>query len=136
MNLWICGGQIKSLELPNVKKIGKDFLQNNAILKTLRIPKVEKIGTGFLQNNKSLEILEMPKKLKEEYRKNSFLMLLHRNKQRILGELVVNPSDIASLDKDQELTGSEINSAGVSFNSIGRKKENKEKWKGRKLWYY
>ena len=127
MNLCLSGGQIKSLELPNVKEIGKDFLQNNAILKTLRLPKVEKIGTGFLKNNKSLEILEMPKKLKEECGKNSFFMLLHRNKQRILGELVINPSDIAFLDKDQELTGSEINSAGVSFNSIGRKNVNKEK---------
>ena len=127
MNLCLSGGQIKSLELPNVKIIGKDFLHSNVILKELRIPKVEKIGTGFLQKNKSLEVLDMPKKIKEECGKDSFFMLLHRNKQRILGELVINPSDIASLDKDQELTGSEINSAGVSFNSIGRKKGNKEK---------
>ena len=110
--------------------------KNKSMLKVLRISKVEEIGNGFLENNNSLEILDMPEKLKEKYSKDSFIMPFHRNRQRVFGKTVVDSRDIAYLDKAEELTSAEINSAEVSINSLSMEDRNIEKWKGKKIWYY
>ena len=53
-------GVITELTLPNVKEIGKYFLEWNEELKVANFPKLETTGDHFLSSNKELKVLNSP----------------------------------------------------------------------------
>ena len=52
---------LKSINIPNVKYIDKDFLISNAALQELEIPNIETIENGFLMHNDTLIKINIPK---------------------------------------------------------------------------
>ncbi len=56
----ISRGRIKELCLPNVEKIGHEFLHLNQGLTSIDLPNVKEIGLYFLYHNKGLRSLNLP----------------------------------------------------------------------------
>ena len=54
-------GVITELILPNVKEIGKYFLDKNQALESLNLPHLKHTGDYFLSSNKELKVLHSPK---------------------------------------------------------------------------
>lgn len=60
-NFLIHGEFLKDIYIPNVTKIGDDFLYYNTDLKSISLQNVESIGNEFLKHNENLEEIFMPK---------------------------------------------------------------------------
>ena len=83
---------LRELNLPNLTKVGGWFLHNNQDLRKLDLPNLTEIGGWFLYSNQSLREVNLPK-------------LDSAEKNRI------KSIDIARLDKNNNLTTSEISLA-------------------------
>ena len=51
---------LQEINLPNVEKIGDEFLSENKGIKHIGLPKVITIGDGFLADNKNLDTIDIP----------------------------------------------------------------------------
>ena len=108
---------VTELNLPELQKVGSYFLYNNTALTELNLPELQKAGCAFLFANAALRVINLPKnpELKEELES---LIAIRTN---------MAPQDIARLDKESELTTSEIKSArDVIQNNICPKLTKKE----------
>lgn len=140
---------LKKFEAPNVVKIGNGFLQFNKQLSKFIIPNVTDIGDSVLANNKGLKKFEAPNAVRIGY---SFLWankqlsefvtpnLTDENKEKLehIFSVVeknsekeetqnINSTDIAKLDKESQITTSELSSVKKVINRIKTLFKNKEK---------
>lgn len=105
--------ELAKLVLPKLEQCGDNFLLWNAVLRKLELPMLKQCGDNFLLYNTKISDLYVPKL--EKYG-NGFLKY---NKNKI------HSSDIARLDKDNEITTSEINYAGRIIESCVKREEQK-----------
>lgn len=105
--------QIVKYENKNITKIGDYFLSSNEGLTQLEMPNLTQVGYGFLYRNQGLTKLELPNlpELKEK-----FSDIIDRNievieSQKSKNKGIITAQSIAQLDKDNELTTSEISIA-------------------------
>lgn len=132
---------LKQLELPNLINAGATFLSNNEDLYQLQLPKLQELGFKFLCKNKGLGIgldhtydrrmarsfREHPERLKEHT--DQIMSILIKNnivQKQVDIEESIDAKDIAELDKESELTTSEINGAKSIIEGI-RSKEIEQK---------
>lgn len=90
------------VNLPNVETIGNNFMSYNEELSELNIPKVKNIGKGFLLSNQSIE------------RRERISYKFKALKNKIKG---ITARDIAEVDKDNQMTTSDIEGARNFFES-------------------
>ena len=110
-NNFICNNKgLRELNLPKLEVAGYCFLFRNEILEKLEVPKLEEVGDDFLFCNRALTELEAPNCPKLIKR---FLIIINENliKQSEKDKPKINSTDIANLDKNNNITTSEINSA-------------------------
>lgn len=105
---------IKKVDMPNLEETGDDFLSKNNSIEYLELPELKKAGSGFLNSNEVIERIETPK-LKSNDGINSL-------KEKIKNRCVTSKK-IAELDKENNITTSEINSARESINELSREQE-------------
>ena len=107
---------LTELNLPKLKKVEEYFLGENTSLTKLNLPELQRVGDGFLGKNTALTELNLPK--------NPELEKLLREKNNLKN---ITTLDIARLDKESELTTSEIKTArDVIQNNICQKLTKKE----------
>ena len=104
---------LTQLEMPNLTQVGDDFLYYNKGLTQLEMPNLTQVGDSFLHYNEGLTQLELPNlpELKEK-----FSDIIDRNievieSQKSKNKGIITAQSIAQLDKDNELTTSEISIA-------------------------
>ena len=97
---------LAKLDLPNLSKAEEDFLCWNEALIELNLPNLEKAGNNFLLCNRALTKLEAPNcpELVERFSK-----IINENLKKEKNKKI-NYNNIASLDKNNKITTSEINS--------------------------
>ena len=100
-------------ENKNITKIRGNFLHSNKGLTQLEMPNLTQVGDSFLHYNEGLTQLELPNlpELKEK-----FSDIIDRNievieSQKSKNKGIITAQSIAQLDKDNELTTSEISIA-------------------------
>lgn len=93
---------LNGLTVPKLKQLGERFLANNDSLVKLELPNLKKVGNAFFNNNQSLEELEVPN-LPEV--KERFLPIIRKN----LGVKQITSRDMAKLDKESNITETELN---------------------------
>ena len=100
-------------ENKNITKIRDNFLHSNKGLTQLEMPNLTQVGDSFLHYNEGLTQLELPNlpELKEK-----FSDIIDRNievieSQKSKNKGIITAQSIAQLDKDNELTTSEISIA-------------------------
>ena len=93
---------LREFEAKNLKKVGLAFLGYNENLRKLVLPNLQSMDILFLPNNQDLTYLDMPyfPKVSDKLSK-----LIEENKK------VVDSKNIAVLDKNSNLTSSEITAA-------------------------
>ena len=91
---------ITKLELPNLTYAGYGFLYSNQGITKLELPKLEQTGDHFLASNKGITQSD-----KKKLRDGNIEAQQAKNKE------IITVKDIAQLDKDNELTTSEISLA-------------------------
>lgn len=102
---------IKQLTLPKLSKAGKDFLYQNLKMTQLDAPLLNEIGMGFLYyNREEMNQMNVPQISESQWRNcsNSYLSSKFggvENKQEI------NSQTIAHLDKESDLTTTEVEMA-------------------------
>ena len=52
--------ELIELRLPNLSNVGDEFLKSNKVIKKVYFPKLEKVGYGFLSKNLELTELDLP----------------------------------------------------------------------------
>ena len=72
---------------------GDEFLYLNEELRELNLPQLKKVGSNFLYNSQMFDELDLINDEKEEKKK----------------VIKINPKEIAELDRDTELTTTEVN---------------------------
>ena len=104
---------VNELYLPQLSKVGKHFLALNQQLIKLNLPQLIKVGDWSLLNNKKLSELYLPqiKEMGDEFlnfhprRKE---LIANMKKKRKNETKQINPKEIAELDRDTELTITEV----------------------------
>ena len=116
------------LKLPNLIRVGNNFLYKNQELRQLELPNLTQIGNSFLEYNERLpQLLDLPN-LSEEV-KEKFIdgNIKEKEKQESGKKEQITSQTIAQLDKDTELTTSEVNIVGKIISKIKRGLLKKEK---------
>ena len=124
-NFLVGNEKLTRLELPNLTQVGDRFLNNNKGLTKLELLNLTQVGDKFLLMNEGLTKLEMPELIETgefflyENRELTQLKLpnltrvgenfLYSNRQKLKVK-IITPQSIAQLDKDNELTTSEMSS--------------------------
>ena len=111
---FLCNNEgLTQLEMPNLTQVGDSFLHYNKGLTQLEMPNLTQVGSRFLYSNEGLTQLELPNlpELKEK-----FSDIIDRNievieSQKSKNKGIITAQSIAQLDKDNELTTSEISIA-------------------------
>ena len=85
--------QLVELDLPRLTEAGDEFLYLNEELRELNLPQLKKVGSNFLYNSQMFDELDLINDEKEEKKK----------------VIKINPKEIAELDRDTELTTTEVN---------------------------
>ncbi len=93
--------KLTRLELPNLTQVGDRFLNDNDGLTKLELLNLTQVGDDFLYSNKELTQLELPNLTRVG---GNFL---YSNRQKLKVK-IITPQSIAQLDKDNELTTSEM----------------------------
>ena len=116
---------IKKLNLPKLEYVSPNFMGKNTELEEAYFPKLRIITGGFLYSASKLRILDAPniEKCLDKIRRIDFLntnskmkkqveSTMQRNENTPIRRLdVLESKDIANLDKDTELTTSEVENA-------------------------
>lgn len=97
--------QITRYENQYLREVGSWFLENNQALTQISLPQLQKVGDGFLFGNQVLTDVNLPQIPELEGRLKKIAARNQITKKEIA------PTDIAILDKESELTTSEIESA-------------------------
>lgn len=109
--------QIGEINLPHLTEAGEDFLYNNNVISKVNLPELKEVGDCFLYNNKEIREIYVPNLIKVGY---EYLSNNHSVK-KLVSNIIKNnkhknkiqPKDIVELDKENQLTTTEI--------SFGRK---------------
>ena len=108
---------LSELELPSLTTVGNNFLFNNQNISELELPSLTTVGNNFLRNNRNLNELKLPNLTTVgDY-------FLNNNPKFSSGKINIGAQDIAELDKENEITTSEISWG----KSIFRQKEENQK---------
>ena len=94
---------ISKLEAPNLSEVKDYFLYSNMRLRRLSLPKLVFAGNAFLYNNSELEEINMPA-LKVIGSVGNVKILAYQSSKP------VTPTELSKLDKESEMTESEISS--------------------------
>ena len=100
----IMNTQISNFEAPNLEEVGDYFLYGNMELRRIVLPQLISAGNSFLYYNESLEEIDLPR-LREIGSVGNAKILAYQSAKP------VEASDIAKLDKDSEITESEVTSS-------------------------
>ena len=116
--------EITKLELPNLTQVGDDFLYENIRLTKLELLRLTQVGDDFLYLNEMLIKLKVPKL---PGLRKQFSEIIYRNALRESGNRIITPQSIAQLDKDNELTTSEMSSvSGIIKDNVSEKTEKQD----------
>ena len=119
-----CNKGLTKLELPNLTQVGDWFLYWNKGLTKLELLRLTQVGDDFLYLNEMLIKLEVPKL---PGLRKQFSEIIYRNASRESGNRIITPQSIAQLDKDNELTTSEMSSvSGIIKDNVSEKTEKQD----------
>jgi hypothetical protein len=119
---------LTELELPNLTEVGENFLENNQGLTKLELPNLTEAGYGFLRYNEELTQLELPNAREKIKKRLGDIIDRNMRAQESKNKEIITAKDIAQLDKDSELTTSEISLAcGTIEKNIQKIKDDREK---------
>ena len=119
-----CNKGLTKLELPNLTQVGDCFLYWNKGLTKLELLRLTQVGDDFLYLNEMLIKLEVPKL---PGLRKQFSEIIYRNASRESGNRIITPQSIAQLDKDNELTTSEMSSvSGIIKDNVSEKTEKQD----------
>ncbi len=121
---------LENFYAPKLKKVGRNFLSENKKLKELNLPELVEAEYGFLSKNITIESGSLPKLEKIEGHATSSLKNLKLPKLQ-LSKSDVTPKKIAELDKENNITTSEIDWARESINELSREQEKELESNGR-----
>lgn len=115
-SLYVNNGLVE-LDWPNIERIGCAVLRYNYCLKKLNVPKLKSFEGWVLEFNETLTYLNAPKSPKFRMK---FSRIIRKNKRKLKKEnrRKINSKDIAQLDRENELTTSEVNFADRIFNRM------------------
>lgn len=121
--------QLSEFIVPNVRDIGCNVLMSNEGLKKFEAPNAEKIGFNFLGTNKQLSEFIAPNLTNESKEDLAHLFsVVEKNSEKEEAQNI-NSTDIAKLDKESQITTSELSSVKKFINKIKnlfKKKEEKQ----------
>ena len=102
--------ELTQLELSNLTQVGDYFLSYNQELTQLELPKLIQAGDYFLNSNQELTRLEVPNlpELKERFSDIIDGNMKVIETQKLTNGVKITSQNIAQLDKENELTTSEI----------------------------
>ena len=109
--------KLKKIELPETEQVGTEFATSAQELEVVILPKLIDVGRAFLNRTKRLKYLEITldnPKIKE------FVNSVKVSSQ------VIRANNIAELDKDTEITESELIEAQKLVGNIRRAKDNEK----------
>ena len=125
--------QLRELNLPQLTWAGPAFLYSNKQLRKLNLPQLTHVGWDFLNSNMKLHELYLPQ-LKE---KDEGFLRVHPRREELIANMHkkveekkadITPEQIARLDKDTELTTSEVGlGKELIEKSTSNEKENTQK---------
>ncbi len=123
--------RIKELNLPELVEAGDSFLEKNITIESGSLPKLERIGKGATSSLKKLSRTEVPKQVLLENEKISeYLGKQTENTDGTVPYLTnktkeceVTSKKIAELDRENNITTSEIGLARESMNELSREQE-------------
>ncbi len=113
---------IENIEMPKLESVGSYFLSENKKLKELNLPELVEAEYGFLSKNITIESGSLPKLEKIEGHATSSLKNLKLPKLQ-LSKFDVTPKKIAELDRENNITTSEIDLARENINELSREQE-------------
>ena len=121
--------QLSEFIVPNVRDIGCNVLMSNEGLKRFEAPNAEKIGFNFLGTNKQLSEFIAPNLTNESKEDLAHLFsVVEKNSEKEEAQNITS-TDIAKLDKESQITTSELSSVKKFINKIKnlfKKKEEKQ----------
>lgn len=128
-----CNDQLSELSLPQLTKAGREFLYFNKILSELNLPQLTEVGEDFLTCNQQLSELNLPRLKEKGYaflkyhpRREELIANMHKKDEEKKAD--ITPEQIARLDKDTELTTSEVRlGKELIEKSTSNEKENTQK---------
>ena len=111
-NGFLCSNdEIDQVDLPQLKEVGDNFLFSNQVLKQLKLPELTKTGRNFLGYNPNMKELYIPKL---EQIDEGFLWG-HPQKEQLIANIHkrinIKAEDISELDKEKQLTTTEVSLA-------------------------
>ena len=101
---------LSQLELPSLTQVGDNFLTHNEGLSQLELPKLIQVGKNFLEDNKKLTV----KKIKLKMRSTA----MKKKKEIQENNGTITAKDIAQLDKEKNISTSELNIVGRIIKNI------------------
>lgn len=110
-NFLTCNNSLRELSLPKLKQGKYAFLANNASLININLPRLEQVEDSFLICNKNIITFNLPR-LKNKEVINRLKLKAKENSKKITSR------DLAILDKDTELTTSEVGWIARLFSKI------------------
>ena len=111
-NGFLCSNdEIDQVDLPQLKEVGDNFLFSNQVIKQLKLPELTKTGRNFLGYNPNMKELYIPKL---EQIDEGFLWG-HPQKEQLIANIHkrinIKAEDISELDKEKQLTTTEVSLA-------------------------
>ena len=111
-NCFLCSNdEIDQVDLPQLKEVGDNFLFSNQVIKQLKLPELTKTGRNFLGYNPNMKELYIPKL---EQIDEGFLWG-HPQKEQLIANIHkrinIKAEDISELDKEKQLTTTEVSLA-------------------------
>ena len=107
--------ELRELNLPQLTEVGDCFLCDNNQLSELYLPELKEVGDNFLSSNEKIKELNLPQLEKEGYgflkfhpRKKELIANMYEKSEEQDEKIYINPKEIAELDRDTELTITEV----------------------------
>ena len=137
-DLFLCNNYyLRQLDLPQLKKVGNEFLSKNKKLSEINLPQLEETGWGFLYFNTVLRRLYLPKLkqiagafIESHPQREQLIDNMHKKSEKNEDITDITPKEIAEVDKDNQLTTTEVSLARKNIEkikSIFHKKDNSQR---------